>query len=71
MSIVYTERARCTGCYACVRNCPVKAIRVREGLAEVIGARCIDCGDCIQMCLAGAKRVESDVDRVWQLLGNR
>jgi two-component system NtrC family sensor kinase len=69
MSIVYTERARCTGCYACVRNCPVKAIRVREGLAEVIGARCIDCGDCIQMCLAGAKRVESDVDRVWQLLG--
>ena len=68
MSIVYTERARCTGCYACVRNCPVKAIRIREGLAEVIAARCIDCGDCLQMCLAKAKCVESDVDRVWQLL---
>jgi len=68
MSIVYTERAKCTGCYSCVRNCPVKAIRIREGLAEVIEARCIDCGDCVQMCLVKAQRVESDVDRVWQLL---
>lgn len=71
MSIVYTERARCTGCYACVRNCPVKAIRIREGLAEVIAARCIDCGDCLQMCLAKAKWVESDVDLVRQLLGGQ
>jgi iron only hydrogenase large subunit-like protein/nitrogen-specific signal transduction histidine kinase len=68
MSIVYTERSKCTGCYACIRNCPVKATRIREGLAEVIAARCIDCGDCLQMCLAKAKRVESDVERVWQLL---
>ena len=69
MSIVYTEREKCTGCYACVRNCPVKAIRVRERLAEVIQERCIDCGNCILLCLAKAKRAKSDIGIVWQLLG--
>ena len=71
MSIVYTIRERCTGCYACIRNCPVKAIRVREHLAEVIKERCINCGNCIQTCLAKANRVESDIGVVWQLLGQR
>ena len=69
MSIVYTEREKCKGCYACIRNCPAKAIRVREGLAEVIKERCIACGVCIQICMANAKRVESDIGIVWQLLG--
>jgi two-component system NtrC family sensor kinase len=68
MSIIYTDREKCKGCYACVRNCPAKAIRVREGLAEVIRERCIDCGTCVQICLAKAKQVESDLGVVWQLL---
>ncbi len=69
MSIVYTMREKCKGCYACVRNCPVKAIRIREGLAEVIKERCIACGTCVQICLAKAKQAESDIGVVWQLLG--
>jgi len=69
MSIVYTEREKCKGCYACIRNCPAKAIRVREGLAEVIKERCIACGNCVQICMAKAKRAESDTGIVWQLLG--
>lgn len=68
MTIIYSVRDRCTGCYACIRNCPVKAIRIREGLAEVVRSRCIDCGNCINVCVARAKQAESDVDRVWQLL---
>ncbi len=68
MSIVYTERGKCTGCYACIRGCPTKAIRVRERLAEVIPERCIDCGNCILLCPTGAKRARSDVGIVWQLL---
>ena len=68
MSIVYTEREKCKGCYTCIRNCPAKAIRVREGLAEVVKERCIDCGTCVQICLAKAKQAESDLGVVWQLL---
>jgi two-component system NtrC family sensor kinase len=69
MSIVYTEREKCKGCYACIRDCPARAIKVEEGLAQVMKERCIVCGTCLQVCATGAKRVESDIGLVWQLLG--
>ncbi|MFC1934080.1 [Fe-Fe] hydrogenase large subunit C-terminal domain-containing protein [Chloroflexota bacterium] len=68
MSIVYTIREKCSGCYACIRNCPTKAIRIREGLAEIIKKHCIDCGNCVNVCVTKAKQVESDMELVWQLL---
>jgi len=68
MSIIYSIRENCSGCFACVRNCPVKAIRIKDGLAEVVKERCIDCGNCIDVCVAKAKMAESDVEKVWQLL---
>jgi len=68
MSIVYTDREKCKGCYACIRACPCKAIKVEEGLAQVIKERCIACGTCIQVCVPKAKQVESDIGIVWQLL---
>lgn len=68
MSIVYTIREKCRGYYTCVRKCPAKAIRVTEGLAEVIKKRCIDCGICVQICTVKANQVESDIGLVWQLL---
>jgi two-component system NtrC family sensor kinase len=69
MSIVYTEREKCKGCYACIRDCPAKAIKVQEGLAQVMKERCIVCGTCLQVCATKAKRVESDIGVVWQLMG--
>ena len=69
MSIVYTEREKCKGGYACIRGCPAKAIKVEEGLAQVMKERCIICGTCLKVCATGAKRVESDIGLVWQLLG--
>jgi nitrogen-specific signal transduction histidine kinase/NAD-dependent dihydropyrimidine dehydrogenase PreA subunit len=68
MSIVYTDREKCKGCYACIRICPCKAIKVEEGLAQVIKERCIACGTCLQVCVPKAKQVESDIGIVWQLL---
>jgi len=38
---ITTIRENCRKCYACVRNCPVKAIRVCRDHAEVIAERCI------------------------------
>ena len=69
MSIVYTDKEKCTGCYACIRGCPCKAINVERGVAEVMKQRCIACGVCLQVCTSKAKQVESDIEIVWQLLG--
>jgi two-component system NtrC family sensor kinase len=68
MSIVYTDREKCKGCYACIRGCPCKAIKVEEGKAQVMKERCIACGNCLQVCVPKAKQVESDIGVVWQLL---
>ncbi len=55
--VITTLRDRCRRCYACVRNCPAKAIRVRDGQAEVIVERCVACGRCVGVCSQGAKQV--------------
>ena len=44
--LVYTVKDRCRVCYTCVRECPVKAIRIVDGQAEVVTERCIACGNC-------------------------
>jgi len=69
MAVIYTIRDKCRSCYACIRTCPAHAIRVQEGLAEVIKENCISCGNCIKVCSQGAKRLESDTGNVWILLG--
>jgi two-component system NtrC family sensor kinase len=69
MGIIFTVQEKCKGCYACVRNCPVKAIRVKEGIAGVMEERCLACGACINICAVGAKEARSDIGLVRQLLG--
>jgi two-component system NtrC family sensor kinase len=71
MAVIFTNRDKCRSCYACVRTCPAHAIKVQEGLAEVIKENCISCGNCIKVCSQGAKRLESDTGNVWILLGQQ
>jgi iron only hydrogenase large subunit-like protein len=66
--LVYTVKERCRVCYTCVRECPVKAIRIVDGQAEVVAERCIACGNCTIVCSQGAKVYESSIDRVDNLL---
>lgn len=42
-----------------MRNCPVKALRVKDGQAEVIENRCINCTNCVVICSQGAKEVKN------------
>lgn len=65
---VYTELTECQDCYKCVRQCPVKAIRVEGGHAMIMPKMCIICGRCVIHCPASAKRVRDDLPRVKQLL---
>ncbi|MFN8206242.1 MAG: [Fe-Fe] hydrogenase large subunit C-terminal domain-containing protein [Bacteroidales bacterium] len=67
-TLVYTIRDRCRVCYTCVRECPVKAIRIINGQAEIIPARCIGCGNCTQVCSQGAKVYLKSLDAVASLL---
>jgi len=58
--VIQTNAARCRDCYACVRACPVKAVRVLEAQAEVVQGLCLVCGSCVRACPQGAKQVRDD-----------
>lgn len=70
MGEVSTIQAKCRKCYACVRNCPAKAIMVKEGQAQVLDERCIRCGSCVRVCAQKAKQIESGVEQVEALLAS-
>lgn len=55
LNLVFTQKDLCKVCYTCVRECPVKAIRILNGQAEVMIERCIGCGNCVKVCSQGAK----------------
>jgi transcriptional regulator with PAS, ATPase and Fis domain/iron only hydrogenase large subunit-like protein len=68
MGQIITVKENCRKCYACVRNCPVKAIRVQRNYAEVIDDRCIGCGKCIKSCSQKAKAIADHVGECQRLL---
>lgn len=69
--MVYTVKDLCRVCYTCVRECPVKAIRIINGQAEVINERCIGCGNCTIVCSQGAKNFLKTTLEVKSLLQNQ
>lgn len=66
--LVTTIKERCRVCYTCVRECPAKAIRIRDGQAEVLAQRCIGCGNCVRVCSQHAKQVLCSIPEVEALL---
>ena len=68
--LIQTIPEKCRMCYACVRECPAKAIQVVDGQAKVIQVRCIGCGNCVRMCSQNAKQIRDETDKVFALLGS-
>ncbi|MBE0647855.1 MAG: 4Fe-4S dicluster domain-containing protein [Bacteroidales bacterium] len=66
--LVYTVKDRCRVCFTCVRECPVKAIRINNGQAEVMNERCIACGNCVKVCSQGAKIYLDGIEEAEELL---
>ncbi len=69
-NVVETIKEKCRVCFTCVRECPAKAIRIRDGQAEIMGERCIGCGNCVRVCSQRAKRVLSSLDNVKEILNS-
>lgn len=58
--VISTNVARCRDCYRCVRTCPVKAVKVQNGQAQIVPELCIACGSCVRVCPQNAKVVRDD-----------
>ena len=69
--LVFTVKDRCRVCFTCVRECPVKAIKIINGQAEVVSERCIGCGNCVKVCRQNAKAFLRHVDEVKDLLNSK
>ena len=67
---IKTENTACRDCYKCVRECPVKAIEIKDEHATVLDEPCILCGHCVLVCPNGAKKVRDDKDAFTEMIAN-
>ena len=59
---------QCKDCYRCPRECPVKAINIKDHHAQIIEEHCILCGHCTKVCPQKAKIEHSELPVVRELL---
>ena len=59
---------QCKDCYRCLRECPVKAINIRDHHAQIIEEHCILCGHCTKVCPQKAKIEHSELPVVREFL---
>ncbi len=52
------EQEKCTGCEACVGECPSEAITMDADKAKISVEACIDCGVCVDACPVEAISME-------------
>lgn len=71
MTSIYTAQTECQDCRKCIRECPVKAVKVARGYASVISNLCILCGHCVAVCPHGAKKVRDDIGEAQRLLASK
>lgn len=65
------SKANCKNCYACIRVCPVHAIKVKNEQVHIVKERCIACGNCFKACPQNAKLIKSEIDMVKHYIKGR
>jgi len=71
IDFIKTRKHECQDCNKCIRECPVKAIRVRDNCAQVVPELCILCGNCTLACPSNAKQVCDDLPSAKALINCR
>ena len=59
----YTDSDACTGCGACVKICPVNALKLEGDHAVVDEEWCIGCGVCVPQCAQSAAKLKLRSDK--------
>ncbi len=61
---------KCKRCYACIRVCPTKALKVasEDACPELMPERCIGCGHCVTACSPGAITYQKQKDLARELI---
>jgi anti-sigma regulatory factor (Ser/Thr protein kinase)/iron only hydrogenase large subunit-like protein len=68
---IHAMADKCRGCMYCLRTCPTRALRIRDGKPVILDYLCIDCTTCIGACdgdaltiLGAAGKLEAGRDTV-------
>lgn len=64
MQVLDFSEANCKNCYKCVRQCKVKAIKVKDNQARIEKDLCIACGECFLVCAQNARKIHTDLEKV-------
>lgn len=52
------DKEKCIGCGTCAAICPVGAITLKNGKAEIDKTKCIHCGACEASCPVNAIKLD-------------
>ncbi len=56
--MAYKIGDECIGCGACADECPVEAIKIKDGKAVIDEELCAECGSCADVCPVDAPKAE-------------
>ena len=69
MNVINFQDANCAHCYKCLRNCDVKAIRIKQGQAQIVTDMCVFTVDTVWKSVLRRRRpFDSDLAYVKSLL---